>query len=60
MTANPYFYTGEAKEDVVIGFEEDQLTQIVDWFGAEENGLYEIQKAYYTEKRVIRKGKIFD
>ena len=24
----------ETKEDVVIGFEEEQLTQIIDWFGA--------------------------
>ena len=42
MTVNPYFYSGVLKEDVIIGFEEEQVTQIVDWLGAQENGLYEI------------------
>ena len=52
MTANPYFYSGMLKEDVIIGFEEEQVTQIVDWFGAQENGLYEILGTYYSEKQV--------
>lgn len=52
MTVNPYFYSGVLKEDVIIGFEEEQVTQIVDWFGAQENGLYEIQGTYYSEKQV--------
>lgn len=52
MTANPYFYSGMLKEDVIIGFEEEQVTQIVDWFGAQENGLYEILGNYYSEKQV--------
>ena len=49
MTAYPYFYSGD-KEDIVIGFEEQQITQVVDWFGTEENRLYQILGTYYTEK----------
>ncbi len=55
ITANPYFYSGMLKEDVIIGFEEEQVTQIVDWFGAQENGLYEILGTYYSEKQVKNK-----
>ncbi len=43
------------KEDIVIGFEEQQITQVVDWFGTEENGLFECLGTYYMEK--TRKGK---
>ena len=48
-----FFYSGE-KEDIVIGFEEQQITQVVDWFGTEENGLFECLGTYYMEKQ---KGK---
>ena len=49
-----FFYSGE-KEDIVIGFEEQQITQVVDWFGTEENGLFECLGTYYMEK--TEKGK---
>lgn len=63
LIANPFFYAGEVKEDVIIGFEEEQLTQIIDWFGAEENGLYEIQGTYNMQKnanceRIVKMVKI--
>lgn len=45
-----FFYSGE-KEDIVIGFEEQQITQVVDWFGTEENGLFECLGTYYMEKQ---------
>ena len=49
MTANPYFFSGK-RENIIIGFEENQITQVVDWFGTEENGLYKIKKEYqYTD-----------
>ena len=49
LISNPFFYSGE-KEDIVIGFEEQQITQVVDWFGTEENGLFECLGTYYMEK----------
>ena len=54
LISNPFFYSGE-KEDIVIGFEEQQITQVVDWFGTEENGLFECLGTYYMEK--TEKGK---
>ena len=45
LIANPYFYSGE-KKNIVIGFKEEQMTQIVDWFGTEENKVYEIIGSY--------------
>lgn len=51
MTANPYFFSGK-RENIIIGFEENQITQVVDWFGTEENGLYKIKKEYqYTDAK---------
>ena len=49
LVSNPFFYSGK-KEDIVIGFEEQQITQVVDWFGTEENGLFECLGTYYMEK----------
>lgn len=49
LIANPFFYSGK-KEDIVIGFEEQQITQVVDWFGTEENGLFECLGTYFMEK----------
>lgn len=49
LISTPFFYFGE-KEDIVIGFEEQQITQVVDWFGTEENGLFECLGTYYMEK----------
>ena len=46
------------KEDIVIGFEEQQITQVVDWFGTEENGLFECLGTYYMEKPEKGNGKI--
>ena len=54
LISNPFFYSGE-KEDIVIGFEEQQITQVVDWFGTEENGLFECLGTYCMEKP--KKGK---
>lgn len=34
----------------MIGFEEQQITQVVDWFGTEENGLFECLGTYFMEK----------
>ena len=45
MVSNPYLYSGET-EDIIIGFQEQQITQIVDWFGTEENNLYELSDEY--------------
>ena len=49
LVSNPFFYSGK-KEDIVIGFEEQQITQVVDWFGTEENGLFECLGTYFMEK----------
>ena len=57
MTANPYFYSGKEKENIIIGFEEKQITQVVDWFGAEENGLYEILDIYKIPQTIMRDGQ---
>ena len=57
LISNPFFYSGE-KEDIVIGFEEQQITQVVDWFGTEENGLFECLGTYYMEKPEKGNGKI--
>lgn len=57
LISNPFFYSGE-KEDIVIGFEEQQITQVVDWFGTEENGLFECLGTYCMEKPEKRNGKI--
>lgn len=57
LTANPYFYSGKEKEDIIIGFEENQITQVVDWFGAEENGLYEILDIYKIPQTIMRDGQ---
>ena len=51
LISNPFFYSGE-KEDIVIGFEEQQITQVVDWFGTEETGLFE---CLGFRRRVIEK-----
>ena len=58
LISNPFFYSGE-KEDIVIGFEEQQITQVVDWFGTEENGLFECLGTYDMEKPEERTGKTF-
>ena len=50
LIANPFFYSGK-KEDIVIGFEEQQITQVVDWFGTEENGLFECLGTYFITIR---------
>ena len=57
LISNPFFYSGE-KENIVIGFEEQQITQVVDWFGTEENSLFECSGTYYMEKPEKRNGKI--
>ena len=57
MTANPYFYSGKEKENIIIGFEEKQITQVVDWFGAEENGLYDILDIYKIPQTIMRDGQ---
>ena len=57
MVSNPYLYSGET-EDIIIGFQEQQITQIVDWFGTEENGLFECLGTYYMEKPEKGNGKI--
>ena len=56
LISNPFFYSGE-KEDIVIGFEEQQITQVVDWFGTEENGLFECLGTYYMQKTRKEKWK---
>ena len=45
MVSNPYLYSGET-EDIIIGFQEQQITQIVDLFVTEENNLYELSDEY--------------
>ena len=57
LTANPYFYSGKEKENIIIGFEEKQITQVVDWFGAEENGLYEILDIYKIPQVIMKNGQ---
>ena len=57
LISNPFFYSGK-KEDILIGFEEQQITQVVDWFGTEENGLFECLGTYYMEKPEKRNGKM--
>ena len=56
LISNPFFYSGE-KEDIVIGFEEQQITQVVDWFGTEENSLFECLGTYYMQKPEKGNGK---
>ena len=56
LISNPFFYSGK-KENIVIGFEEQQITQVVDWFGTEENGLFECLGTYYMKKPEKRNGK---
>ena len=56
LISNPFFYSGE-KEDIVIGFEEQRITQVVDWFGTEENDLFKCLETYNMQKPEKSNGK---